>query len=355
MPIQPLDRHIVLEATEREFESQAVLNPATYKEDGLVHLFYRAVRPGNYSSIGYAVLKDDVVIYRSPEPILAPERASEQHGLEDPRIVKIHDTFYLFYTVYDGTDAQVAYAVASELPHFTYKGIFSPPFSYSEIEKLCAMKEVDGYLCRYAAIDRPPECFLWDKDAFFFPEYIHGKLILVHRIQPTIQLLYFNDPEKFDKKHWLRYLSELESHTLMDQRYWFESGYIGGGIPPIRTADGWLFIYHAVEETASGKTYRAAAALLDLDRPREVIGRLDYPLFSPDLEWEKEGDVANVVFPTGAVVEGDIVRIYYGAADKRIGVITFRLSELIHELHNSPEGRAHARAISRKTPEAVGV
>ena len=354
MPIEPLDRRIILQASQQEFESQAVLNPAAFFENGLLHLFYRAVQPGNYSSIGYAIFKDDVLIHRSPEPILRPETAPEMHGLEDPRLIKLGETYYLFYTVYDGKDIQIAYATATTLPHFQKHPAISPPITYGEIKALCDVHGEDSYLCKYSTLNRPPHNFLWDKDAFIFPEHIHGKLVLVHRIQPEIQLLYFNDFNELTHEYWNRYLSKLESHTLLTRKYWFESAYVGGGAPPVRTPDGWLFIYHAVEQGPAGLIYRAGAALLDLDHPLKVIGRLDYPLFGPDEEWEKVGDVGNVVFPTAVVVQEDLVDIYYGAADKRIGKISFPLSQLLTELHNSPEGVQHERTISPAASEAVG-
>ena len=330
--IKPLQRQLILEPTDRLFESEAVLNPAVYYENGLTHLFYRACAPGNYSSIGYALLRDDQVLYRSPEPILFPESAAESHGIEDPRIVRLKNQYYLFYTVYDGTDAQVAYAIADELPHFKKQRIISPPFTYGEVADMCSRGELHNYLCQTSLRSHHPEEFFWDKDAFIFPEYIHGKLAMIHRLLPEIQLSYFNSFDQLNRKYWNQYLTEIESHTLMESKFPFESSYIGGGVPPIRTEAGWLFIYHAVEQGKSGPVYRAAAALLDLQIPLAVRGRLPYPLFEPMEEWEKNGVVNNVVFPTGAMVTGDVLQIFYGAADKRIGRVTFNLPELLNEL-----------------------
>jgi len=114
----------------------------------------------------------------------------------------------------------------------------------------------------------------------------------------------------------------------------FESAYVGAGCVPIETELGWLLIYHSVEIKNNNKIYRASIALLDKKDPRKVLKRLPYPLFEPKKSWEKEGMVDNVVFPTGAVVEDDMLYIYYGAADLRIGLVTMSLSELLKFLIN---------------------
>lgn len=342
MAIQPLKRQIILEATSHLFENQAVLNPAAYAENGLVHLFYRAVRTGNHSSIGYAILKDGQVIWRSPRPVLFPETAPERQGIEDPRIVKLKDRFYLFYTVYDGADAQVAYATADTLPHFRKQRIISPPITYGEVRALCRKSNPTPYVCRCIDPIQDDDTFLWDKDAFIFPEYIHGRIVLMHRLKPEIQLSSFTSFDELGRHRWWHYLENLETHTLLKGTHWFESGYIGGGAPPVRTPDGWLVIYHGVEHTARGYIYRAGALLLDLEQPQKIRSQLPYPLFEPTTSWERNGDVNNVVFPTAAIVHDDIVDIYYGAADKRIGLISFSLHELLRELHKSPYRRHHA-------------
>ena len=118
----------------------------------------------------------------------------------------------------------------------------------------------------------------------------------------------------------------------MDPFYDFEVNYIGAGCAPIETKEGWLLIYHGVCETNIGKTYHAAAALLDLKDPSKVIGRLPYPLFSPSQKWELKGVVNHVVFPTGTALFDDDLHIYYGAADKHIAVARLSLKQLLNEL-----------------------
>ena len=111
-----------------------------------------------------------------------------------------------------------------------------------------------------------------------------------------------------------------------------ESKYVGGGCPPIETEHGWLLIYHGVEETDTCLIYSACAALLNIDDPSKEIARLPYPLFSPEHDWELNGKVNNVVFPTGTALFGDTLYIYYGAADEQIACASLSLSALINEL-----------------------
>src|SRR4030065_2876487 len=108
---------IILERTNLLFESEAVLNPGCIEVNGIVHMFYRAVNPGNYSTIGHCQLQDHKVIKRLNQPILFPEYDYEKQGVEDPRIVFLDGIYYLFYTAYDGRNAPAAYDPSCDLAH----------------------------------------------------------------------------------------------------------------------------------------------------------------------------------------------------------------------------------------------
>jgi len=297
---------------------------------------YRAVAPGNYSSIGYAQFKDNQLIYRSEEPILKVDYAVEQHGLEDPRLVYCDGTYYLFYVMYDGTDAQVAYATAKNLPHFTKQGIISSRVTYEDVGTICVSNEVDGVykgFC-YTPGNAYPwrDSLLWEKDSFIFPRKFNGKYALIYRFSPGIQVLFFDDFSQLTPAYWLKNFETLSQNTVLLPQHSFEGLFLGGGCPPIETEAGWLFIYHAVSSIEGKRVYQAAAALLDRDDPTHVLGRLSYPLFSPDHLWEQQGDVPNVVFPTGAVVKDGDLFIYYGAADSCIAYCSLNLASLLEEL-----------------------
>jgi len=119
---------------------------------------------------------------------------------------------------------------------------------------------------------------------------------------------------------------------VLDPIYPHESSYMGSGCPPIETAQGWVLIYHGVEQTEKGLVYSACAALLDLNDPSKELARLPYPLFFPEYDWELIGEVNNVVFPTGAALFGDTLFIYYGAADSLIATASVSLPALVTEL-----------------------
>ncbi|MDF1517767.1 MAG: pesticidal protein Cry7Aa, partial [Lutibacter sp.] len=163
---------------------------------------------------------------------------------------------------------------------------------------------------------------------------INGKFAVLHRLYPSVQLLYFDDPAELTIEFWKDYVSNLHKHVVLLPKGTHESSHIGAGAPPIETEFGWLLIYHSAQHTAKGLIYYACAALLDLENPKKVIGRLKEPLFSPTEKWEKEGYVNNVVFPTGtALFKGDLY-IYYGAADSRVAVASVNLNALLQQLKN---------------------
>ncbi len=321
-----------------EFENNGVLNPACVDKDGVTYMFYRAVRVGNFSTIGLAKIKNGKEIYRGDKPVLEPEYKYEQHGVEDPRITYMEGKYYLFYTAYDGRSAVVAYAISYDLIKWKKMGVISPQISYDEAEDIfrsSGVGEKYTYFEERFRRDKGEGVYLWEKDTALFPKKINGKYAIIHRVLPGIQILYFDDFEQLTQNYWRNYLSNLKKYSILEPKYDFENDYIGGGCVPIETDEGWLIIFHSVEtDIKKGRVYHASAALLDISDPTKVIGRLPYPLFSPENEWEKKGVINNVVFPTGWSKSGDQLSIYYGGADNVIGVREVSCSELIREMKN---------------------
>lgn len=330
---------IVLKPTSLEFESKAVLNPGCFQTDGLTHMFYRAINQNDVSSIGYCQLKNNRVINRLNKPLLSPEFAYEKNGLEDPRVTFLDGTYYLLYTAYDGQNALIAYATSPDLVHFTKKGVISPKISYDKAEDIFRNSNVRERYTMFETFYKEKggnDILLFEKDASLFPKKIAGKFALLHRILPGIQIIYFKDFSELTPTRWHNYFHNLGDYIILDPLFWFENRNVGGGCPPIATKAGWLVIYHAVEDTPLGKIYHACAALLDLKNPLKVIGRLKEPLFSPETKMEKIGVTKNVVFPTGTVIQGSRLYIYYGAADKVIAAKSVNLNALLKELQQSP-------------------
>ena len=330
---------IILSETQLDFENEGVLNPGIIQEGNTVHMLYRAVRKGNYSTIGYAKLDGPLkVVERKKEPLLIPTTDDEIHGIEDPRIVKIDGVYYLTYCAYDGVNALGSLATSFDLIKFEKHGVIVPQVTYEEFSRLaeCSQHLNEKYerFHVHNNIQNNPnkKMLLWDKNLIFFPRTIKGKFTFLHRIRPDIQIVSVNNINDLTKDFWDNYLLHFNQHILMSSKYKHEIGYMGGGCPPIETKVGWLLIYHGVYDTAQGYVYTACAALLDLNDPSKEIARLPYPLIEPEFSWELSGYVNNVVFPTGTSLFDGNLYIYYGAADKRIAVASVNLVELITEL-----------------------
>ena len=330
---------ILITKTDLDFENEGVLNPAAIRVGDNVLLFYRAVQQGNHSTIGYCKLDGPLTVAeRWEKPFMAPEFDYESHGVEDARITKIDDLFYMTYTGYDGTNARGALATSKDLKHFTKQGLIVPPITYAEFVFLVeSAGKVNEHYYRnhkfyYQEADPEKKIMLWDKNVIFFPRKINGKLVFLHRIRPGIQLVSINSLKELTKEFWENYFLNLDEHIVLDPVHKHESSYIGSGCPPIETEHGWLLIYHGVEETKKGLVYSACAALLDLNNPLKELARLPYTLFTPEYEWELKGDVNNVVFPTGTAIFGNTLFIYYGAADTHIASASVSISALLTEL-----------------------
>jgi len=152
---------------------------------------------------------------------------------------------------------------------------------------------------------------------------------LIHRIMPNINVAFF---ENFDEllrppmDYWKKYMEAPEKYVILKPGRGERK--VGAGPPPIWTEDGWVFFYHAVDRTWR---YLVKVALLDSETLK-VKNRLSYPLLEPERDYEKHGDVDNVVFPTGAILRGDEVLCTYGAADKAVGAASVKLDALLDAL-----------------------
>jgi predicted GH43/DUF377 family glycosyl hydrolase len=330
---------IILKKTGLAFENEGVMNPAVIAEGETVHLFYRAVREGNHSTVGYCRLKGPLqVVHRDEEPLLYPEFEYESQGVEDPRIVKIEDTYYLSYTAYDGVSPTGALAVSNDLRNFEKKGVITSQFTYSQFEALILSRgpQSDKYFRSYnnreSYTGSGKKVYLTDKNLVFFPRKINGKFYFLHRIKPDIQLVCIENLEDLTYDFWINYFLDFTQHIIFEPLHNHESSYIGGGCPPVELPEGWLMIYHSVRDTPDGYIYSASAALLDLENPEIEIARLPYPLFAPETEYELKGAVNQVCFPTGTALFGDRLYIYYGAADECIACVSVAVKELVKEL-----------------------
>ncbi len=181
---------VLLEPSENEFENQAVLNPTVVQQGDTLHMFYRAVKEGNYSSVGYCKLEGPLkIVERRNSPVLFPEHDYERHGCEDPRVVLLDGTYYMFYTAYDGKNALVAYATSNDLKVWEKHGIISAKIKYDEAGHffhLSKLKEKYHFFISYYKDIVGEDVLLWEKDTFIFPKKFNNKFALIHRVLPDI-------------------------------------------------------------------------------------------------------------------------------------------------------------------------
>lgn len=320
-----------------DWESKAVFNPGAILKDGQVFLLYRAI--GEYddyiSRLGLAVSQDGFNFERvSQKPLIEPANDYDRWACEDPRITKIGDTFYITYValaqrireggkptyeIIHNLNSQTALLTTKDFVSFKRHGIITPQDSDN-------------------------------RDVVIFPEKINGQFVIIHRphrwckkwfknplskkIKVDMPLAYEQLPRR--PATWLAYSDDLKhwfNHQLIIRSKHEDDEKTGAGPPPIKTAQGWLFIYHHVKKDKKNNIiYTAKAALLDLKNPSKVVAKIPYGILEPKEEYELKGDVNRVVFPAGALVKDDTLFVYYGAADKQCAVATVKLDEILKEL-----------------------
>ena len=228
----------------------------------------------------------------------------EEHwGIEDPRITRIGDEYYVVYVGYSTYGPLVLLAKTRDFSEWERVGVLQPPD---------------------------------DKDAALFPTTFEGRWALIHRPVPATPNL--------GTHVWLSYSPDLyywgEPRVLLPARRGssWDANKIGLGPPPLLTKEGWLICYHAVRMTASGSIYRLGLAMLDKDDPSKVLARSSEWVFGPSAPYEQSGDVPGVVFSCGWILrdDGDTVHMYYGAADSTVCVATASLSMLLSHLEAHP-------------------
>lgn len=328
---------IILRPTRRIFENKSVYNPGIYQDDDQVHVMYRAQNKEMMSCFGYACLNGPLkVVKRWKRPLYTPQYSYESKGIEDPRITKLGDTFYVTYVAHDGLHALIAYMYGKSIFKLRRGGIISPTMMYRDAVKLFETQKLkDDYFffASYYEKFAHKNVKVWEKDGLLFPERINGQYAMLHHINPDMQLVKFKDFSQLKKPaFWEKHLKNISRHVALEGRYGWEARHIGGGAPPLKTKKGWLLIYHGVEPRNKGRIYYAGAALQDLKNPTRTIARLPYPLFVPRRKNERHGLVHNVVFPTGTAVFGKHLYIYYGSADSYVSAASVNLDDLLKEL-----------------------
>jgi len=317
--------------TENEWESLVTCNPGVFYDNGTFYMLYRAAGNDKEHVIrfGLATGKDGFHFERfSNLPVFSPGEDSFDSGcIEDARIVKFDDEYYITYAYRPYPPGQYW--------NFAHDEVCCPesgdhtPLALKENLGNSGLAVTKDFI-HFRRLGRITSPVLDDRDVILFPEKIRGKYWMLHRPKQYIGAKYGVDYPSI----WIKSSDDLlnwenqESHLLAKgiPGTWEEK--IGGSTPPLRTAEGWLVLYHGVENGGLGY-YRVGALLLDLDNPLKVIAKTPNFIMEPELDYEINGYYKGCVFPAGNVILGDTLYVYYGGADKYVGVATCSVNELI--------------------------
>jgi predicted GH43/DUF377 family glycosyl hydrolase len=216
----------------------------------------------------------------------------EAYGIEDCRVTLIEGIYNLTYTMVSSYGVGVGLMQTKDWRNFDRKGMIFPPHN---------------------------------KDCAIFSERINGKYYALHRpSSPQLGGNYIWIAESTDLLHWGKH----KCIAATRQNSW-DSGRVGAGASPIRTSKGWLEIYHGAD---ADHRYCLGALLLDLKDPTQVLARSERPIMEPNKDYELKGFFGNVIFTNGHLVEGDKIRMYYGASDEVICGAEFSIKEILSTL-----------------------
>jgi beta-1,2-mannobiose phosphorylase / 1,2-beta-oligomannan phosphorylase len=298
------------------WESKSVFNCASLYDGKKIHLLYRAV--GEYedyiSRIGYATSDDGFTFTRSNGIAVGPEEEYEKYGIEDPRLFQLESRDYFTYVlpsnyVREFPTVSTALATTEDYTEFKRLGIITPRL-HDDKDVVYFSAKMHPTSEDMRSTNRPNvNCYF----SLHRPTSWIGTSYGVKK--PSIWLA-----ESFNLTSFQRY-----SLLLRPEQGW-EDAKLGAGPPPIKTKRGWLVIYHGVSKS---KVYRIGAAVLDLNEPNIILGRCKHPILEPEKEYETDGDVNNVVFPSGACAIDGKLFLYYGGADKVCCVATANLDSLV--------------------------
>ncbi|MES2315526.1 MAG: hypothetical protein V4486_02195 [Patescibacteria group bacterium] len=315
------------------WESEAVFNPAAVVHDGRIHLFYRALGHDGMSRIGYASSSDGINFYeRLPHPVYVAEEINDAMahypytsparlvydpvlyasgggwgGCEDPRAVKIDGQIYLTFNMFNGWES-MRVGVTS----ISGESLSAKKWNWS----------------KFTYLSRPGDR---QKNWVLFPEKINGKFALFHNLDlgdaSRVHIAYLDDLNMYKTP---TQAEAPDVHTLPDHIVAWHNRTRSAAAPPIKTKEGWLLFYHAMDKDDPNR-YKVGALLLDLKDPTRVLYRANHPILEPDMWYENDWK-PGIIYASGAVVKDGTLFIYYGGGDKRIAVAHTNLEEFLKKL-----------------------
>ncbi len=300
------------------WESRATFNPTAFVDGDNVHLIYRAVGEDDVSVLGYAKSFDGYNIHERPtyhiykrsnlnfkegDPLEYSSGGGWCGGCEDPRITKVGNRIYMLYTAFDGWSS-----VRIALTSISLDDFRSKQWNWT----------------KPVLISPPGEMH---KNWVIFPEKINGKFAIMHSFYPKILVDYFDSLDEFDEKKFIKSNNTRPVDVNRDWDSWFR----GVGPSPIKTKEGWLILYHAMDHKNPDR-YRLGALILDYKNPTKVLYRSSKPILEPEEHYENNGHKWGVVYSCGAVVKDGRLFVYYGGADMVVCVASVELTELLEDL-----------------------
>lgn len=297
---------ILIPDKNHSWEAEAVFNGCPIKKGKEIFLLYRAMSPSSVSSIGIAESKDGITFYNRQQ-LITPKYSWERFGCEDPRVTKLDKQYYIFYTGLStnpptARGVKIGLAISKDLKTVQEKHLITP-FNAKAMS--------------------------------LFPERINKKIwaiLTVHTDNPPakICLASFNsENELWSEKYWNNWYPNFKKSALPLQRT--PQDHVETGAPPIKTKNGWLLIYSYIRNYFSlrQRSFGIEAVLLDLKNPFKIITRTNLPILIPEESYEKVGKIPNIVFPSGAMVKGNLIYLYYGSADTTVSLAFISIPNLL--------------------------
>jgi predicted GH43/DUF377 family glycosyl hydrolase len=313
----------IIKPSSYSWESKATFNPTAFEHNGKIHILYRAVGEDDSSVLGYAYTQNGLTIEGRPTyhvykrffhynengpKIDYLSGGGWSGGCEDPRIVLIGDVVYMIFTAFDGWGS-----VRLALTSISLNDFLNKKWNWKKAVMISPPGEIN-------------------KNWVLFPERINGKFAIMHSFYPNILIDYFDSLDELDGT---KFIKSNNTRPVDKTRGW-DSWFRGVGPAPIKTKDGWLILYHAMDHRNPDR-YRLGALLLDLKDPTKVLYRSKSPILEPEEDYENNGHKWGVVYSCGAVVKEDKLFVYYGGADKFVCVASIMLNELLDDLKKDKE------------------
>ncbi len=306
---------------EHPWEAAAAFNGCPIEAGKKTYIVYRALSEPDplkdphirTSVIGIAESKDSVH-FENRSILVGPDKPFDQYGCEDPRVTKLGDMYYIFYTALSGypfssENIKVGVALSKDLKTITEKHLVTP------------------FNAKAMAL---------------FPQKINGKIAALLTINTDMgksQICYaeFDRPEDmWSEDYWKKWLKNVEKNTLSVRRQ--EDDHIELGAAPVKTKDGWVFIYSHIQRYGTGdQVFGIEAALLDLKKPKNIIGRTKGPFIVPETYYEETGMIPHITFPSGALIRKNTLEVWYGGADTHCAMATIPLPAFLKALKKDKE------------------